>query len=208
MRGTGQGAAIAAQGPMPAIGATHASPLRTFPERTRQPLPFLDRAVVDHRPELVRARALAEYPIPFFARFPDRDIGFPQNFFGDTTPIDARRATVVRLVESTPRRQSPSERRRKVLKMIEAVHLIVGESGSGKSTVARLIETTDGRILLSGKDAARMPARKLRSLRREVRIVFQAPYRSLNPGRTVGLSIIEGPMNHGKARGRTGWTPT
>ena len=68
--------------------------------------------------------------------------------------------------------------------------------------VARLIETTDGRILLSGEDIARMPARQLRRLRRKVQIVFQDPYRSLNPRRTVGLSIIEGPMNYGMARAR------
>ena len=81
---------------------------------------------------------------------------------------------------------------------------IVGESGSGKSTVARcvarLIETTDGRIMLSGTEIARMPARQLRELRRKVQIVFQDPYRSLNPRRTVGESIIEGPMNYGVSR--------
>ena len=81
---------------------------------------------------------------------------------------------------------------------------IVGESGSGKSTVARciarLIETTDGRILLSGTEIAKMPARQLRELRRKVQIVFQDPYRSLNPRRTVGDSIIEGPMNYGAPR--------
>lgn len=78
---------------------------------------------------------------------------------------------------------------------------IVGESGSGKSTVARcvtrLIETTDGRILLSGQDIAHLPARQLHEMRRKVQIVFQDPYRSLNPRRNVGLSIIEGPMNYG-----------
>ncbi|MEZ5729189.1 MAG: ABC transporter ATP-binding protein [Burkholderiaceae bacterium] len=78
---------------------------------------------------------------------------------------------------------------------------IVGESGSGKSTVARciarLIETSDGRILLSGTDIAKMPARRLRELRRKVQIIFQDPYRSLNPRRTIGDSIIEGPMNYG-----------
>jgi peptide/nickel transport system ATP-binding protein len=82
---------------------------------------------------------------------------------------------------------------------------IVGESGSGKSTVARcivrLIEPSAGEIRLAGVDLARMPARALRPLRRRVQIVFQDPYRSLNPRRTVGEAIIEGPLNYGVPRG-------
>ncbi len=81
---------------------------------------------------------------------------------------------------------------------------IVGESGSGKSTVARcitwLIESTDGRIWLAGDDIAKLPRRDLRNLRRKVQIIFQDPYRSLNPRRTVGQSIVEGPMNYGESR--------
>ena len=81
---------------------------------------------------------------------------------------------------------------------------IVGESGSGKSTVARciarLIDPTDGKVLLTGTDIARMPAGRLRELRRKVQVVFQDPYRSLNPRRTVGDSIVEGPMNYGMSR--------
>ena len=81
---------------------------------------------------------------------------------------------------------------------------IVGESGSGKSTVARcvarLIDPTSGHIILGSDDIARMPAGRLRELRRKVQIVFQDPYRSLNPRRSVGLSIIEGPMNYGVSR--------
>jgi len=81
---------------------------------------------------------------------------------------------------------------------------IVGESGSGKSTVARcitrLIDITDGEVLLSGQDIATIPQRDLRELRQKVQIVFQDPYRSLNPRRTVGQSIVEGPMNYGASR--------
>jgi peptide/nickel transport system ATP-binding protein len=82
---------------------------------------------------------------------------------------------------------------------------IVGESGSGKSTVARciarLIEPSSGRIVLDGEDIARLSTDALRPRRRRVQIVFQDPYRSLNPRRTVGDAIIEGPMNYGATRG-------
>ncbi|MBO0763191.1 MAG: ABC transporter ATP-binding protein [Hyphomicrobiaceae bacterium] len=78
---------------------------------------------------------------------------------------------------------------------------IVGESGSGKSTVARciarLIEPTTGVIRIGDIDVAHLSQARLRAHRRHVQIVFQDPYRSLNPRRTVGASIIEGPMNFG-----------
>jgi peptide/nickel transport system ATP-binding protein len=78
---------------------------------------------------------------------------------------------------------------------------IVGESGSGKSTVARciarLIDPTDGQVLVGGVDIARMGQGALRPYRRKVQIVFQDPYRSLNPRRTVAASMVEGPVNFG-----------
>ena len=78
---------------------------------------------------------------------------------------------------------------------------IVGESGSGKSTVARciarLIEPSHGHIVIGDTDFASISRTQLRALRRRVQIVFQDPYRSLNPRRTVGQAIVEGPMNYG-----------
>lgn len=78
---------------------------------------------------------------------------------------------------------------------------IVGESGSGKSTVARciarLIAPTSGSISLHGTEIAKLPEARLRPHRRKVQIVFQDPYRSLNPRRTIGLSLIEAPVNFG-----------
>lgn len=78
---------------------------------------------------------------------------------------------------------------------------IVGESGSGKSTVARciarLITPTSGSISLHGTEIATLPEARLRPHRQKVQIVFQDPYRSLNPRRTIGLSMIEAPLNFG-----------
>ena len=81
---------------------------------------------------------------------------------------------------------------------------VVGESGSGKSTlarcVARLIDPSAGEIRLAGADLARLRPRALRPLRRRVQVVFQDPYRSLNPRRSVGEALIEGPLNYGVPR--------
>jgi peptide/nickel transport system ATP-binding protein len=78
---------------------------------------------------------------------------------------------------------------------------VVGESGSGKSTVARcivrLIDLTAGEVLINGNNIAGLTPQAMRPYRRDVQIVFQDPYRSLNPRRTVGQSIVEGPMNFG-----------
>ena len=81
---------------------------------------------------------------------------------------------------------------------------IVGESGSGKSTVARciarLIAPTSGEIKIAGLDVALLSEAKLRPHRKRVQIVFQDPYRSLNPRRLIGDSLIEGPVNFGAAQ--------
>jgi peptide/nickel transport system ATP-binding protein len=80
---------------------------------------------------------------------------------------------------------------------------VVGESGSGKSTVARciarLIVPSEGAILIEGADVARLSPGALRPHRKRVQIVFQDPYRSLNPRRSVGAAIVEGPINFGTA---------
>ncbi len=81
---------------------------------------------------------------------------------------------------------------------------IVGESGSGKSTlarcIARLVEPTEGQIRLDGRDIARLSTRQLHPYRRRIQVVFQDPYRSLNPRRRIGQSIVEGPLNYNIGR--------
>ena len=81
---------------------------------------------------------------------------------------------------------------------------IVGESGSGKSTVARcimrLVDPTDGEIRIGDADIAKLSRSALQPHRKRIQIVFQDPYRSLNPRWAVGESLIEGPLNFGQSR--------
>ena len=72
---------------------------------------------------------------------------------------------------------------------------LVGESGCGKSTVSKLVmgleKPTAGQVLYKGRDVAAMKPRQLKAYRREVQIIFQDPYSSLNPRMTVGDIVAE-----------------
>jgi peptide/nickel transport system ATP-binding protein len=122
---------------------------------------------------------------------------------------DAPVLEVVDLVKHYP------GRRRQVVHAVDGVSFalgrgeilgLVGESGSGKSTVAncvlRLVEPTAGTIRLHGVDVTHLSRRRMRPLRRELHMVFQDPYSSLNPRMTCGDIVAEPLRLHGIARGR------
>ena len=83
---------------------------------------------------------------------------------------------------------------------------IVGESGCGKSTlgrtILRLIEPTSGEVIFQGKNLVTMSQRELREMRRQMQIIFQDPYASLNPRMRVGDIVGEGLEIHKLAKGK------
>jgi oligopeptide transport system ATP-binding protein len=83
---------------------------------------------------------------------------------------------------------------------------LVGESGCGKTTtgrcILRLIEPTSGSVRFDGREVTGLPRRELRALRREMQIVFQDPYSSLNPRLTVGSMLTEALTIHRLAKGQ------
>ncbi len=83
---------------------------------------------------------------------------------------------------------------------------LVGESGSGKTTagraILRLIEPTSGEVIFNGVDITKLSKGEMRRYRREMQIIFQDPFASLNPRMTVGDIIGEALQIHNLAKGR------
>ncbi|HEY1834566.1 MAG TPA: dipeptide ABC transporter ATP-binding protein [Solirubrobacteraceae bacterium] len=83
---------------------------------------------------------------------------------------------------------------------------IVGETGCGKSTTARLmmrlLDATSGEVRFDGRDITRLKGKALKDIRREMQMIFQDPYSSLNPRKTIGSIIAEPFAIHGLLTGQ------
>lgn len=86
---------------------------------------------------------------------------------------------------------------------------MVGESGCGKTTIGRtilrLVEPTSGEVSFDGKDVTTMNNRELKPLRRDMQIIFQDPYASLNPRIPIGESVMEGLQIHNIGHPKERW---
>lgn len=111
-------------------------------------------------------------------------------WFGQSAGLFSRDKTVIKAVNDVSFEVFPGE-----------TLGLVGESGCGKTTlgrsILRLIEPTAGSIIFDGTDVRGLKGESLREMRRDMQIIFQDPYSSLNPQQTIGQSIMEPLTVHG-----------
>jgi len=180
-----------------------------------------ERGVPDSGPGTSRARGAPPEPNDRTAAQPGRnrssapriDPARPPDARG-STPTPAPLLSVRGLTKHFPIRRGLFSREVGAVRAVEGVSFdigagetlgVVGESGCGKTTtgraILRLIEPTGGEVTFDGVDVRALDAEALRRLRRQMQIIFQDPFSSLNPRMTVGAIVREGLTVHRIAEG-------
>ena len=134
----------------------------------------------------------------------------PSSVFGLPSPL----LVVKNLTKHFPRKSTAFGRARDPVRAVDGISFdiapgetlgLVGESGCGKTTagraILRLIEPTSGSVRFAGQDVLSLKPAALRTLRRQMQIVFQDPFSSLNPRMTIGAIVREGLTIHRLAEG-------
>lgn len=149
------------------------------------------RALNSYKPAEIAARQKKIY-----ATEPILKVKNLSTWFGQSGGLFSRDKTVIKAVNHVSFDVYPGE-----------TLGLVGESGCGKTTlgrsILRLIEPTSGSITFEGTDVLGLKGEALREIRRNMQIIFQDPYSSLNPQKTIGESIMEPLIVHGLYNGNT-----
>ncbi|OKK10467.1 peptide ABC transporter ATPase [Streptomyces sp. CB02488] len=132
----------------------------------------------------------------------EKDVTFPEQATDSREPL----LRVEGLVKHFPIRKGLLGRQVAAVKAVDGIGFevfpgetlgVVGESGCGKSTmgrlITRLIEPTGGKVEFEGRDITHLSMGKMRPMRRDVQMIFQDPYSSLNPRHTIG-TIVSAPF--------------
>jgi len=171
------------------------------------------RGLLNCRPALhrkgERLPVVADY-LATHSEKPDQPSGKKDPLVRDSIVSNQILITVEQLSVWFPAKKSLLGRPRHFLKAVQDVSFhvfrgetlgLVGESGCGKTTLGRsllrLIEPTSGKIIFDDKDLGALKERELKKLRKDIQIVFQDPYSSLNPRLTIGAAIMEPLRVHG-----------
>jgi peptide/nickel transport system ATP-binding protein len=181
-------------------------------DRCRQELPPVRQVSGSHRSECVLPVDAAPHRV--------RALIGPASHAGATDRAEPTDALLLRangLVKHFAGRRQGMFGRAPVIRAVDGVDLairpgetvgLVGESGSGKSTLARLVAgllpPTAGTVEFAGADLARLDRQQMRTLRRDVQVVFQDPYGALNPHRRVGSIIADPLVIHGTPKAAVG----
>ncbi|NNC70118.1 MAG: ABC transporter ATP-binding protein [Flavobacteriaceae bacterium] len=155
-------------------------------------LPTVDSFLMDEvSKKAVSTKERDKIHAKLYRKKPLLEINNLKTYFNTDTPIFGKKKEVIKAVNNIN------------LRLFEGETLgLVGESGCGKTTLGRTImgleKATEGEIIYRGIDITKLPPSEIKKLRKEIQLIFQDPFSSLNPRMTVGKAILEPMKVHGQ----------